>query len=123
CCGEDVSDDESDPEDKEMEEVHETIITAEDWVDGDSDSRDDDSDEDDEYFDYAYGEGLDLLFPPDTEPTEREYEGYTGNCSPTLDFWYHRAALIFWPSSAKMRVELEKGTSSALGVARKRSSE
>ncbi|CAN0178552.1 unnamed protein product, partial [Ectocarpus sp. 8 AP-2014] len=138
-----------DPEDKEMEGVHETTITAEDWVDGDSDSQcpglgvdindhevlgclpledpdesveesDDDDDDDDEYFDSAYGGGLDLLFPPDAEPTEREYEGYTGNCSPTLDFWYHRAALIFWPSSAKMRVALENGASSALRVARER---
>ncbi|CBJ49071.1 conserved unknown protein [Ectocarpus siliculosus] len=149
CCGEDESDDESDPEDKEMEEVHETTITAEDWVDGDGDlqspgpgvdindhevlgylpledpdeSAEESDDDDDDGCDSADAKGLDLLFPPDTEPTEREYERYTGNCSPTLDFWYHRAALIFWPSSAKMRVELENGPSSALRVARKRFSE
>ncbi|CAN0055249.1 unnamed protein product, partial [Ectocarpus fasciculatus] len=150
CCDEDESDGESDPEDKEMEEVHETTVTAEDWVDGEDDLKcsnlgidinghevldclpledpdesveESDGDDNDDYFDYDYGEDLDLLFPPDTEPTEREYEGYTGNCSPTLDFWYHRAVLVFWPSSAKMRVALENGSTSALRVARERSTE
>ncbi|CBJ49074.1 conserved unknown protein [Ectocarpus siliculosus] len=138
-----------DPEDKEMCELYQTTIAAEDWVDGEDDSEcsdldininghevlgylpledpdesaEESDDDDDDGCDSADAKGLDLLFPADTEATERAYQGYTGNCSPTLDFWYQRAALIFWPSSAKMRVELENGPSSALRVARERSSE
>ncbi|CAM9744090.1 unnamed protein product [Ectocarpus sp. 8 AP-2014] len=138
-----------DPEDKEMCELYQTTIAAEDWVDGEDDSEcsdldininghevlgclpledpdesaEESDDDDDDGCDSVDAKGLDLLFPADTEATERAYQGYTGNCSPTLDLWYQRAALIFWPSSAKMRVALENGPSSALRVARERSSE
>ncbi|CAM9580702.1 unnamed protein product [Ectocarpus sp. 12 AP-2014] len=138
-----------DSEDKEMCELHQTTITAEDWVDGEDDSEcsdldmninghevlgclpledpdefaEESDDDDDDECDSADAKGLDLLFPADTEATERAYQGDTGNCSPIVDSWDHRAALIFWPSSAKMRVALENGPSSALRVARERSSE
>ncbi|CAM9206140.1 unnamed protein product [Ectocarpus sp. 12 AP-2014] len=132
-----------------MCELHQTTITAEDWVDGEDDSEcsdldmninghevlgclpledpdefaEESDDDDDDECDSADAKGLDLLFPADTEATERAYQGDTGNCSPIVDSWDHRAALIFWPSSAKMRVALENGPSSALRVARERSSE
>ncbi|CAM9919169.1 unnamed protein product [Ectocarpus fasciculatus] len=144
--GGDVSDD---PEGKEMMEIYQSTIAAEDWVDGEDDSKcsdlgidinghevlgclplddpdesaEESDDDDDDGRDSADAEGLGLLFPKDTEPAEAEYRGYTGNMSPSLDLWYQRAALIFWPSSAKIRVELENGPSSALRVARERSAE
>jgi hypothetical protein len=34
----------------------------------------------------------------DLEPYSSEYEGYMGNYGNTLDRWYHRAAVIVWPS-------------------------
>ena len=34
----------------------------------------------------------------DLEPYSSEYEGYMGNWGNTLDRWYHRAAVIVWPS-------------------------
>lgn len=64
---------------------------------------------------------MELLFPEDTEPDEREYEGYTRNCSPTLDFWYHRAVLVLWPASTTMRKALRCGIGTALSLARQRS--
>src|SRR6516165_665082 len=33
----------------------------------------------------------------DFKPYESHYEGYMGNWGNTLDRWYHRAAVIFWP--------------------------
>lgn len=30
------------------------------------------------------------------QPTQEEYEGYTGNAGNTLDRWYHRSALCLW---------------------------
>src|SRR5262249_53238524 len=34
----------------------------------------------------------------DLEPYSSEYEGYMGNWGNTLDRWYHRAAVIVWPT-------------------------
>jgi predicted 2-oxoglutarate/Fe(II)-dependent dioxygenase YbiX len=34
----------------------------------------------------------------DLKPYSSEYEGYMGNYGNTLDRWYHRAAVIVWPS-------------------------
>ncbi|RFC51988.1 MAG: 2OG-Fe(II) oxygenase superfamily protein [Verrucomicrobia bacterium] len=31
------------------------------------------------------------------KPLEQDYEGYTGNAGCTLDYWYRRAAVVFWP--------------------------
>ncbi|CAN0514486.1 unnamed protein product [Ectocarpus sp. 12 AP-2014] len=124
-----------DPEDKEVCELHRTTTAAEDRVDGEDDSEcsdldininghevlgcppledpgesvEESDDDDDDGCDSADAKGLDLLFPADTEATERAYQGYTGNCSPTLDFCELRATNDFWPSSAKMRVALENG--------------
>jgi hypothetical protein len=34
----------------------------------------------------------------DLEPYSSDYEGYMGNWGNTLDRWYHRAAVVVWPS-------------------------
>lgn len=31
------------------------------------------------------------------EPDQKEAEGYTGNAGCTMDYWYRRAAIVFWP--------------------------
>lgn len=30
------------------------------------------------------------------KPFEKEYEGYMGNWGDTMDYWYHRAAIVMW---------------------------
>jgi predicted 2-oxoglutarate/Fe(II)-dependent dioxygenase YbiX len=30
------------------------------------------------------------------DPFEKEYEGYMGNWGDTMDYWYHRAAIVLW---------------------------
>lgn len=82
----------------------------------------DDDDSDDGYEEYDEEGGMELLFPEGVEPDRREYEGYTGNCSPTLDFWYHKAVLVIWPSAKSLRIALSCGIGVALEVARQRSS-
>lgn len=32
----------------------------------------------------------------DFQPFESEYEGYMGNYGNTMDYWYHRAAIVLW---------------------------
>jgi len=31
------------------------------------------------------------------DPDEQEEEGFTGNAGCTMDYWYHRAAVVLWP--------------------------
>jgi len=38
------------------------------------------------------------------DPTRQEYEGYTGSAGPTLDYWYYRSAVVFWPREMNMKV-------------------
>eukprot|EP00752_Nemacystus_decipiens_P002127 g2029.t1 len=131
----DDDDDESDAEEKVMGEVFETEVSAQNWIASDDSpvglrlsidverevldcSEQEESDADVEPDE---GEAMELLFPEDAEPDEREYEGYTGNCSPTLEFWYHRAVLVLWPASSTMRMALRSGVGTALSLARQRS--
>lgn len=37
------------------------------------------------------------LFDDDDTPDKQEYEGYTGNAGPTLDYWYYCSAVIICP--------------------------
>ena len=131
----DDDDDESDVDEMVMDEVFESDVSAENWIASDDTpvglrlsidvesevldcSKQEESDAD---VDYDEGEAMELLFPEDAEPDKREYEGYTGNCSPTLDFWYHRAVLVLWPASSTMDIALQSGAGTALSLARQRS--
>ncbi len=80
-----------------------------------------------EYIDVKSGYSLDgkrqnlgaLTFTPaniiaNTPFTERsadetEYEGYMGNYGPTLERWYHRAAIIFWPQDYRFNIMARAG--------------
>ncbi|CAM9522770.1 unnamed protein product [Ectocarpus fasciculatus] len=70
---------------------------------------------------YDEEEAMELLFPGSKQPDKRKYEGYTGNYSPSLEFWYHRSVLILWPASTTMRTALRCGTAAAISAARQRS--
>ncbi|CAN0448447.1 unnamed protein product, partial [Ectocarpus sp. 12 AP-2014] len=130
--GPDYDDDDFESEDQEMDYKNdvETDVAAKNWVacidkrmyldlgiDIESELLCCDDDDDAEYNEE---EAVELLFPGN-EPDKREYEGYTGNYSPSLEFWYHRAVLVLWPASATMRTALRCGTHAALSAARQRS--
>lgn len=105
---------------------------------------DDDSDDDDdgdyimqEVYDHSLKaeyftdpEGLPLAFgriPFDEEeivskaplnegdPDEQDFEGYTGNAGMTLERWYHRAAVVIWPETARFDVLCGAGVEAAVG--------
>ena len=40
---------------------------------------------------------------------QTQYEGYMGNYGPSLDRWYHRAALLLWPKHASGNIALQAG--------------
>jgi hypothetical protein len=50
----------------------------------------------------------------DLSPYASEYEGYMGNWGNTLDRWYHRGALVVWPTSQDFSVRAEASPSWAL---------
>ncbi len=50
----------------------------------------------------------------DLEPYRSEYEGYMGNWGNTLDRWYHRGAVVIWPSTRAFAVQAEASPSLAL---------
>ena len=48
------------------------------------------------------------LSHPDDDPDEEEYEGYMGNYSPTVEYWYHPAVLVILPrtkNSKKLQLQ------------------
>ena len=61
-----------------------------------------------------------LLFGEDEDPDRREYEGYTGNTGPTLDYFYYRAAAVLCPASLGMRLACEVSLEFAMATLRAR---
>jgi len=50
----------------------------------------------------------------DGVPDRQEFEGYTGNEGMTLERWYHRAAILLWPSVLRFDILREAGMASAV---------
>ena len=93
----------------EMGEIIDTSLTASHWSDRNGDARqfgemrvDDDE--------VVTGDALD-----DGEPSEEEFEDYTGNAGLTLERWYHRAAIVIWPRERHFAVLCSAGTQAAIG--------
>lgn len=49
------------------------------------------------------------------DPSEEDFEGYTGNSGMTLERWYHRAAVVIWPREKHFAVLCEAGTDASIG--------
>lgn len=49
------------------------------------------------------------------DPDKEEFEGYTGNAGMTLEQWYHRAAIVLWPTAHRFDVLCEAGADTAVG--------
>lgn len=50
----------------------------------------------------------------DGKPDEQEFEGYTGNEGMTLDRWYHRSAVIIWPTKLRFLTLCGAGIKTAI---------
>ena len=46
-------------------------------------------------------------------PDEKESEGYTGNAGCTMDYWYHRAAVVWWRREDHERILCDQNLSGA----------
>ncbi len=94
---------------REMSEIFETSLTANDWSDRHGDTcrfgrmeLDDDE--------IVTNAALDA-----NDPNEEEFEGYTGNEGMTLARWYHRAAVLIWRREQHFSVLCGAGTEAAIG--------
>lgn len=106
------SEDESDGGDREMDEIHDTSISTAFWV-GEKGKR----------VNFRLGVNLDEellgeeeLFEEDSGPDKQEYEGYTGNAGPTLEYWYYSSLLVIWPKSRSIKVACQAGFDEALSI-------
>jgi hypothetical protein len=50
----------------------------------------------------------------DGDPSEEEFEGYTGNAGMTLERWYRRAAVVIWPRQEHFAVLCGAGTDASI---------
>ncbi|CAM9837120.1 unnamed protein product, partial [Heterosigma akashiwo] len=99
----------SDKGDHTMDEVHDTQVDIDYWI-GPDDKRmgkfglDFDLEES-----LLTDEDTDDLFGDD--PSRQEYESYTGNAGPTLQYWYYRGAVVFWPREMNIDIMKSAGLS------------
>lgn len=93
----------------EMGEIIDTSLTASHWSDRHGNARQlgEMTVDDDEI---VTGDALD-----DGDPSEEEFEDYTGNAGLTLERWYHRAAIVIWPRERHFAVLCGAGTQAAIG--------
>ena len=91
-------DDDVDYDDGEMGEIYSEYLSVGNWLD-------------------AYGQPVELgdfaLQPEqlitrdaidDDDPIEKEGEGPTGNAGCTMDYWYRRGAVVFWPKAQHAKI-------------------
>ena len=93
----------------EMGDIIDTSLTASHWSDRHGNAR-------------QFGEmqvGEDEVVTGDAldegDPSEEEFEDYTGNAGLTLERWYHRAAIVIWPRERHFAVLCGAGTQAAIG--------
>ena len=103
-------DDEEEEEegDYELQELIESEITLEGWVDPSGGRL--------ETVARSVGgdEVCSTTGSEDLEPYASEYEGYMGNWGNTLDRWYHRGAVVLWPRSRDFAIRAEASPTWAL---------
>ena len=92
-----------------MGEIIDTSLTASHWSDRHGNARQFGEIRVDKA-EVVTGDALD-----DGEPSEEEFEDYTGNAGMTLERWYHRAAVVIWPRERHFAVLCDAGTHAAIG--------
>ena len=103
-------DDDDDPgREYEMGEILESSLTASHWSDRHGEARQLGEIRVDKA-EVVTGDPID-----DGEPSEEEFEDFTGNAGMTLERWYHRAAVVIWPRERHFAVLCGAGTQAAIG--------
>jgi hypothetical protein len=98
---------EEDSGEHEFEEIYETELTAEHWIDPEGNRPPIGA------LNVEEDEVLDQDALRDIEP-EEDFEGYTGNAGMTLDRWYRHAAVFLWPDRKHFEVLCDAGTHQAV---------
>ena len=102
-------DDDDDPvREYEMGEILESSLTASHWSDRHGEARQFGEIRVDKA-EVVTGDALN-----DGDPSEEEFEDYTGNAGMTLERWYHRAAVVIWPRERHFAVLCDAGTQAAI---------
>ena len=103
-----------DPDDYDMDDVHDETVELKCWtaLDGTPSG-----------FDPVSMDNVDEILGgdpfEDATPDKREYEGYTGNAGPTLDYWYHCAVAVVWPTQNAVSMACSTGFAGAVRWAQK----
>ena len=88
-----------------MEEVIEDDIVIDKWVDETGATVENKGLKIDHENETVDGEAL---FHSDDEVDREDYEGYTGNVGPNVDYWYYRTCLVIWPISFAVKFALSE---------------
>ncbi|MGH9209503.1 MAG: 2OG-Fe(II) oxygenase [Acidimicrobiales bacterium] len=97
----DVSDDSSDLDDYQVDELVDSEVTLDSWTGAAGEPAQ-------PVASFVGHEELCASTPSsDLRPYAAEYEGYMGNYGNTLDRWYHRGAVVLWPRQLGFRVRAE----------------
>jgi len=92
-----------------MEEVHNSEVGIRHWIGPDDEPMNN--------FRLDFDLEESLLTVKDTEelfgdnPSREEYESYTGNAGPSLEYWYYRSAVVFWPRAMNVNIIKSAGVS------------
>jgi hypothetical protein len=103
----DDDDDDDDDGGYELDELIESTVTVDSWLDPEGKT---------EQVGLCIGDDEVSASTPsgDLVPRASEYEGYMGNWGNTLDRWYHRGAVVVWPTRLDFAVRAEISPSWAL---------
>ncbi|HEY5880651.1 MAG TPA: 2OG-Fe(II) oxygenase [Nakamurella sp.] len=104
----DEPDDPDDADTYELDELLESSVTLNAWVDRSGSAA--------PAVATAVGEDEVCATTPTSAlaPYESEYEGYMGNYGNTMDRWYHRGAVVVWPTGLDFEVRAEASPQWAL---------
>ncbi|CAJ1932043.1 unnamed protein product [Cylindrotheca closterium] len=92
-----------------MQEVVDSSVSADHWIGPDDTKL--------SQFTLPFDEEENLLVddPEDgvfeEDPDDEEYEAYTGNAGPTLEYWYRKSAAVFWPRTKQLEIAKRAGRS------------
>ncbi|NNJ83833.1 MAG: 2OG-Fe(II) oxygenase, partial [Gammaproteobacteria bacterium] len=96
--------------DYEMGEVFDESLSADHWTDREGNTID--------FGEMDLDEAEIIGHEPlvDGEPSEEEFEGYTGNAGMEISRWYYRAAVVIWPRETHYDILCNVGTTTAIGT-------
>ncbi len=91
-----------------VEELIDEVTTAVHWLDAEGKVQS---------FANCYFRDREICWTTATDqfkPHQEQYEGYMGNYGNTLEYWYHRAAIVLWPREQHLAILFKLDANAAL---------